>query len=189
MDGGEDAYKLINDLPKEKLLILDKRIEGVTGEYAVVYQDFERDIYCALTEVKDLLKKYRTLNIIFPTDGYHPKEIVSGFEMFCTEYAFDFEIVTDIEAKTIRKNEAYINLMEDHLVALIKSIKKQGLKAGQDVGIISYNETPLKEILLDGITVISTDFKKLGQTAAELILQNKKDVIANPFHLFLRNSL
>jgi DNA-binding LacI/PurR family transcriptional regulator len=79
--------------------------------------------------------------------------------------------------------------MEDDLVTLIKRVKQLEMKVGEAVGIISYNETPLKEILLDGITIISTDFEKLGETAAKLILENEKSHIANPFRLVIRNSL
>jgi DNA-binding LacI/PurR family transcriptional regulator len=57
------------------------------------------------------------------------------------------------------------------------------LVIGKDVGIISYNETPLKEILLDGITVISTDHAKMGELAAQLILENRTERIKNDFHL------
>ena len=60
---------------------------------------------------------------------------------------------------------------------------------GQDVGIISYNETPLKEVLLDGITVISTDFENLGKKAAEIILKNQGVYMENPFHVIQRSSL
>ncbi|WP_185965281.1 hypothetical protein [Flavobacterium franklandianum] len=41
----------------------------------------------------------------------------------------------------------------------------------KDVGVISYNETPLKALL--GITVISTDFKGMGEAAAKIILDKK----------------
>jgi hypothetical protein len=40
---------------------------------------------------------------------------------------------------------AYINLVEEDLVALIKRIKDTAYKIGTEVGILSYNETPLKE--------------------------------------------
>ncbi len=42
---------------------------------------------------------------------------------------------------------------------------------------------------MGGISVISTDFVKLGKTAAELILDSRKEDIVNPFYLVLRNSL
>lgn len=57
----------------------------------------------------------------------------------------------------------------------------KNLKAGKEVEIISYNETLLKEILLDGISVISTDHTKMGETAARLTLSNSTEKSQNPF--------
>lgn len=189
LDGGKDVAEVINQIPKRKLILLDKKVQGVEGEYGAVYQDFGNDIYRALTEAKDRLSHYQKIKIIFPEDSYHPKEILSGFRRFCAEYAFDYEIVRDIATSPIDKLDAFINLMEDDLITLIKRVKSMGLKTGEEVGIISYNETPLKEILLDGITVISSDFKKLGETAAKMILEKRKAHVINPFYYVPRNSL
>lgn len=79
--------------------------------------------------------------------------------------------------------------MEDDLVELIGKIKKQKLEIGKDTGIISYNETPLKKIILNGITTVSTNFKEMGRMAAKLILNNTTEHIQVPFDLTLRNSL
>ncbi|MCB0544541.1 MAG: GntR family transcriptional regulator, partial [Saprospiraceae bacterium] len=57
LEGGEHACDFINQLPKHKLIILDKKVEGISGEYASVYQDFETDIHKALTEALPLLEK------------------------------------------------------------------------------------------------------------------------------------
>jgi hypothetical protein len=46
----------------------------------------------------------------------------------------------------------------------------------------------LSYILL-GITVISTDFKAMGKSAAKLILDNKKEKLKNQFHYIERNTL
>jgi DNA-binding transcriptional regulator YhcF (GntR family) len=189
VEGEEHAFEFLNQLPKHKLLILDKKVKGIEGEYAAVFQDFEEDIYKALHKAKSLLSKYSRIKIIFPSYTYHPKEILSGFNRFCAEYAFESHVVRDINTEHIQEGDVYINLMEDDLVTLIKRVKQLEMKVGEAVGIISYNETPLKEILLDGITIISTDFEKLGETAAKLILENEKSHIANPFRLVIRNSL
>jgi DNA-binding LacI/PurR family transcriptional regulator len=60
---------------------------------------------------------------------------------------------------------------------------------GKDVGIISYNDSIIKEILLEGITVISTDFQQLGKKAGQIILERKKQPYDNPFYVFHRKSL
>ena len=106
------------------------------------------------------------------------------------EHNFQYEVLNEIGSNTnINAKEAYIVIEETDLANLIKQARTKGLKIGKDVGIISYNETPLKEILLDGITVISTDHNKMGELAAQLILTNKKEKIKNPFVMIRRKSL
>lgn len=189
LEHGWEAPEVINQIPKQKLVLMDKRINGIMGDYSAVYQDFAKDIYTSLTQALPHLKKYEKLNLIFPNHSYHPREILDGFRDFCVEHNFDSGYVSDIAKAEIERGAVYVNLMEDDLVVLIKKVKQLDLKVGVDLGIISYNDTPLKEILLDGITVISTDFEKLGETAAHLVLGEEKEHIANPFKLILRNSL
>lgn len=71
---------------------------------------------------------------------------------------------------------------------LIRICGQKGLRIGKDIGIISYNETPLKEILLERITVISTDHECMGCSAARLILEKRSEHIKNPFTLIRRKS-
>jgi hypothetical protein len=47
----------------------------------------------------------------------------------------------------------------------------------------------MKEVLAEGISVVSTDFEAMGKTAAGLILSEKKEKLYNPFRLILRRSL
>lgn len=189
LEGGQNALELIQQIPIEKLIILDKEIENLKGNYASVYQDFEKDIHDALIQMLPKLSNYKTLKLIFPEYTYHPVSIKNGFQNFCDEYAFKYSIVNNIEEEDINEGDVFINLMEDDLVHLIKISKQKELKIGNQIGIISYNETPLKEVLLDGITTISTDFELLGKTAADFILKGNKDHIKNPFKVKYRNSL
>jgi len=189
LDGGEDAHEIINQLPSDKLLVMDKLIPGINGNYAAVYEDFEKDIYDALDQLREQLSKYHTIKMIFPGYTYHPKEIIKGFKRFCHQYAFTSKIVNDIANEPIKDGEAYINLMEDDMLTLLEKIKATKLKVGKDVGIISYNETPWKQFILDGITTISTDFEKMGTMTAEMILNNQRSHQAVPFKVTLRKSL
>ncbi|MDF3077705.1 MAG: regulatory protein GntR [Sphingobacteriaceae bacterium] len=189
LEGGENAYEIINTIPKDKLVILDKKVPGIEGEYAAAYENFEKDIYEALDQARAQLSKYHTIKIIFPERSYFPKEILRGFYKFCQQYAFSHKVVSNIAEEPINKGEVYINLMEDDLATLIERMISLDLKIGKDVGVISYNETPLKKIILNGITTISTDFNKLGNLAAEMILTKSKRHVEVPFSLTLRASL
>jgi DNA-binding transcriptional regulator YhcF (GntR family) len=189
LDGGEGASEIINQVPSDKLLILDKLIPGIHGQYAAVYENFEKDIYEALEQLREDLSRYHTIKIIFPEYTYHPEEILKGFLKFCHQYAFNSKIVHDISKEPIKEGEVFINLMEDDLVILIEKILATKMKVGKHVGVISYNETPLKKIILNGITTISTDFEFMGKKAAELILNNSTEHFEVPFHVTERSSL
>lgn len=189
LEGSENVLEIINTLPKEKLILMDKLLPGMSGNYAAVYEDFEKDIYNALVEANNNLSKYHTIKIIFPEYTYHPNEILEGFYRYCQQFSFNYKVVHNIGEETIQKGEVYINLMENDLVILIEKILAAGLKVGKDVGVISYNETPLKKIILDGITTISTDFEMMGEKAAQMILEPSTEHHAIPFYLTLRASL
>lgn len=188
-EGGQRAMDLINTLPKHKLVVMDKLIDGLTGRYSAVYQDFENDLHQSLTEALPLLRKYTTLNILFPANSYHPEAILNGFYRFCAGYGFGARVLHDIDKVAIEPGNAFINLREEDLVMLIKRIKDTALRVGEEVGILSYNETLVKELLLDGITVISTDFEQMGRTAAQLVQGNTIRQVRNPFRLIVRRSL
>jgi DNA-binding transcriptional regulator YhcF (GntR family) len=189
MDGGENAHEVISSIPSEKLILLDKLVPGIAGEYGAVYENFEKDIYSALEQALPQLTKYHTIKIIVPFYTYHPQEILKGFSRFCLQYAFNYKVVHNIANEPIKEGEAYINLMEDDLVILIEKILATRMKLGKHVGVISYNETPLKKIILNGITTISTDFQMMGEKTAQLILERSVQHIEIPFSLSLRASL
>ncbi len=186
----EAVYGILKKIPGDQLIILDKDLPYTYSKYAGVYQDFKNDIYSALESAKPLLDKYKKIILVFPKIIPYPTEIITGFRSYCLNNTFPFEIINEIDLNTpIQPEGAYIVIEENDLVNLIKSCQNLNYKVGRDIGIISYNETPLKEILLDGITVISTDHQKMGETAAKLILENRKEKIKNPFVFIQRNSL
>lgn len=189
LEGAEHALKLIDEIPKDKLILMDKLLPQIEGQFGAVYENFAQDIYGALEKALEPLSKYHTIKMIFPDYTYYPREIKDGFIKFCHEYAFGYEIVSDMESEIIQAGTTYISLMEDNLVQVIEKILNARFEIGKQVGVISYNETPLKRIILNGITTISTDFKLMGELAAHLMLQRSKEHISIPFKLNLRASL
>lgn len=184
------VIKAIETIPKEKLILIDNSYAEISGTFAAVYQDYKEDIIHALEEGLGKLKKYKKIILVYPTKLVfpYPTGILVGFIKFCEQHGFDFEILDEIyEELEFDSNEAYITIEEEDLVRLVQQIREKNLVMGKDIGVISYNETPLKALL--GITVISTDFKGMGETAANLVLGNKKEITKNPFNYIERNSL
>jgi DNA-binding transcriptional regulator YhcF (GntR family) len=185
----DDVAAVLKHLPTHNLLLLRQFIPGVAEQYAAVYEDFKNDIFTALEQALDRLSNYHTIKLILPGDSFYPEEIAAGFTSFCTQYAFDYEIIADTNSMRLHTGEVYICVAEDNLVLLVQQLLETRLKVGKDVGIISYNETPLKKFILNGITTISADFHNMGEVAANLILNKTKAFVRAPFHLTLRNSL
>jgi DNA-binding transcriptional regulator YhcF (GntR family) len=188
-EGSENATDIINELPDGKLILLDKLIAGMKGQYGAAYENFEKNVYTALKEALPHLLNYKMLKIILPSYTYFSEEILSGLQLFCKEFTFDCKVVHKLEEEDINVGEVYISLMEDDLVVLLSKMKRTSFQVGKDVGIISYNETPLMEFIGNGITTMSADFKKLGEMAANMILENEKAHLEVPFTLTMRNSV
>jgi hypothetical protein len=186
MEGDSIAVDFINSLPKDKLILVDKLLPGIQGSYGAVYEDFEHDIYKTLVEAKDALMKYQKVQLVFPLSSYYSIEILRGFEHFCRDFAFEFAVVEHAEPEA---GSVYIMVMEDDLIDILDKIKEKNLTLGKEVGLISYNETPIKRLLFEGISTISTDFAKMGETAAELVITNSRTKITNPFSFVRRASL
>jgi DNA-binding transcriptional regulator YhcF (GntR family) len=188
-DGGERAHELINTLPKDKLILLDRAIEGVDGSYGSVLENFKRNVYKAMETVLEDLSKYDTIRMLTSPNSTLSPDIAKGFNLFCQQYAFERSVESDVTQLDIKKGEVFICLNDDDLVTLIEKIKENSLEVGKDVGIISYNETPLKKYILKGITTISTDFEQMGIKAAKMVLKNQMEQVELNCRLKVRHSL
>lgn len=188
-EGRDQAAEVVKLIPTDKLVLLGRMIEDLPGLFPAVYENYEKDIYGALEEALEELSKYNTLKLIFPDNSDYPKAIIKGFYKFCQQYAFNHILVSNVSKEKIAKGICYINLAEDDLVTLLDKVILKNYQIGKDVGIISYNETPLKKFILNGITTISTDFDMMGKAAAQLIKNNSTEHVEIPFYLTLRSSL
>jgi DNA-binding LacI/PurR family transcriptional regulator len=120
----------------------------------------------------------------------YPVEIIDGFKRFCFFHNFNNLILDGIDDEQLYEGDSFIVLAETDLANIVKKSREQSFKLGKDIGIISYNETPLKEILGDGITTISTDFVEMGKTIANQILGGEDKIpLKNPFKMIIRKSL
>jgi DNA-binding transcriptional regulator YhcF (GntR family) len=168
-------------------LLLDKCLPQLGQACKAVYQNFRQDVYEALLKCWDLIGKYQSITLIFPRGTHHPHDIITGIKSFSEEQGMRFHLTDDVEPGNLRRYTIYIVIEEEVLARLLKEIRAADLVLGQEVGIISFNETVMKELL--DISVISTDFEKMGRTAARLVLGSEIKQLRNPFKVVLRGSL
>lgn len=188
-DQMDEAVKVIKKIPKNKLIILDREVAKLGGSFGTVYQDFSKDIDEALSSGLDLMEKYDKLFLVTSQKERFPQEVADGFISFCLKNDKSYEIIDDLQDHQLAKGEAYLVQQEADLVQMIKKIRKSSLTLGQELGLISYNDSPLKEVLGGGITVVTTDHTQMGRSAARMILDKTREKIRNPFTMIRRSSL
>lgn len=184
----KEIKPVISQIQNANVYILDQLNPELKNDYPAIYQNFRHDIFDALASGIEQLNKYNKLIMVYP-GGKEPAGMLEGFYDFCQTKNFNYEIIKNLENRKLNKGEVYIMPNDFHLVELVKKAKSLGFKLGQNLGVISYNDTPLKEVVADGITTISTDFAAMGQNLAKMVLNKSKEQIENPSSLILRNSL
>nr|WP_198999600.1 GntR family transcriptional regulator [Flavobacterium sp. ASV13] len=182
-----NVASFIKNLPVGEVIILDQTNPDLKI-YPAIYQNHQKDIVEGLIKGKARLSKYKKLILIFP--GFRePLGMKIGFENFCTEHHFEYEIITEFTNREITLGDLYIIPNDRDLVLVIEDARNKNLKLGVDFGIISYNETPLKKIVASGITTISTHFEMMGKILADMVVKGSKEQIENKSSLIIRNSL
>lgn len=183
-----DAFSTIGKLPANKVFILDQGRKQYKDTYPYVCQDFEQDIYRILKKNALLVSKYQRMVLVIRHQKSHFRDIATGFREFCKQHPISAEVVNDIKSFEIRTGDAFVVVDDRDLeFVVLYSIDNQKV-LGMDLGVISYNETPLKGIVASGITTISTDFAQMGKAMAEMILNHHKPKLDNPFLMNRRNS-
>jgi DNA-binding transcriptional regulator YhcF (GntR family) len=186
-----DVSEVLMKIPENKLLIIDKEVPRLKGKYSSICQNFKEDIYEALKSGLDQISNYS--QIIFARSPskfqFIPDGSVRGFEQFIADHQLKGMVIPSIREHTIKPGELYIVFPDNDLIYLIKKAQENNWKTGHDIGIIAFDDSPMKEVLDGGISVVSTDFEAMGKTAAELILSGEKEKLHNPFRLIRRKSL
>lgn len=181
-----EIASILAKLNPNKLVIFDY-LNPSWGNYSSVVQEFENSLYKNLQTAVSNFKKYKTLVFVCPDSANHPPEAKSAFKNFCKDNGIKGEI-RDEPGKNI-KNHAFLVVDDKHLIDLVKRTRQLGLKTGADVGIISFNDYPMKEVLEGGISVISPDFKEMAKLIVLKINRNEKICSLVSPRLILRNSL
>lgn len=184
--------RLLKRIPNRKLILLDRYIEGLTGNFGAVFQRFEEDVQTGLDQALPFVSKYNAIHVISASSSLYGPIIKNGVSKFCEAHKLSYEFFDYKPTIEIETGIAYLVLngqLDIELIDIIRSAKTQHLKIGDEIGIISYNESPLNEIILDGLTVLSTDFKEMGRRTAEMVKTGKLVKMANPFGLIVRQTL
>ena len=120
---------------------------------------------------------------------FMPMEILTGIHQFMSETQYPIYIEKAFDMESLEKGHCYMAISERDLACIIKVVNQRGWTLRKDIGLLSFDDTPLKEVLQGGITTISTDFRQMGELAGKLIRTGTIKRIANRWTLSDRGSL
>ncbi len=188
-----DCMDQVKELTKKgKVFILDYAFNEEQYLYPSVFQDFKGDILNQLLANQAALKKYEKILMIIErpsgsTENAIIPKIIDGFQIFAKQTGLQNELFRTIPDE-IHKGYCYILHSDADLVEMVKTVQKYKLELGKDIGIISYNETPLKSVVDRGISTLSTNFPEMGKQMAALVKGEQMGHIQNEFCLIRRAS-
>lgn len=180
--------KIIDKVPVEQLLIIDWKIYS-SPQMSTVFQDFGKSLYASFENNLEKISAYNEFTYYYPEFTYHPKESIATFNQFCEDYNIKHSVINEQNNFVVKKGGLYLLVSDRTLADFLDQCAEKGFEPGREAGVISYNETPMKKYVKNGITVISTDFELMGQKAAEFVIKGEPLQFEVPTTLKLRSSL
>ena len=168
----KEVTTALANIPNDKLLLIDWNVHS-KPKNNYVFQDFGKAFYDSLLGAVESFKKYKAIHFVYPSFTHHPIETVAFFEKYCTDFNFNYKIITNPKEFNIQIDTAYISVSDRILGQFLEQCQEKNLEPGKEVGFLSYNETPMKKFIYKGISVVSTDFKELGDKSAEFITKDE----------------
>ncbi len=180
--------KSLQQIDNDKTLLLARDTYMETaGSYVV--QNFSENLDSALQSALNDIKRYKRFILIYDHCNNHPEEIPNTLELFCQKHKIPFSIREKVQKDEIRDGDAYFVIEDSQLLKIIEFAEENNKLPGKDIGLLSYNDTPMKKFIKNGISCVSINFKKMGQLAGEWLLKDENIQITIPTKYIKRSSL
>ncbi|MDF2188270.1 GntR family transcriptional regulator [Paraflavitalea sp. CAU 1676] len=179
---------ILDTLPMDSFLMID-RYEKLSGEFSYIAQEFKDTSYRVFCELSDTIKQYDGMIYYHRPNADTPIEILQAFKSFVKDYKIKHEILDEYLPGTLKRGMVHFTINNTELWSMLKDCKVMKLKPGKDVGILSHNDEVVKELIFDGITTYTADFKRMAERAAAFVLKREQIQEILPMVLIRRKSL
>ncbi|PKQ64849.1 GntR family transcriptional regulator [Labilibaculum filiforme] len=178
----------LKKLDPKNVMIIDWNINA-DDQHSQIFQDFGESVLTSLQSGIKEISKYKEFCMLYPDYTYHSYDTVEFFNRFCQQNKIKHSVCTNMDAIEVKKGTAYFSVSDRAMVKILDKAREKKFEFGKDVGLISYNETPMKKYIDKGITVISTDFNLMGKKVAEFVMNSERVFYCVPTKLVRRKSL
>ncbi len=181
---------LLKRIPEMKLVLMDHIPMGFTGKFGAVYQDIGSDIPRALSQGREALEHYRRVRVVRMSQGIYQDITWSAVKSYCDSIGMESLMDKGLPRK-ISAGDVFLltgSRLGFLLVELSRKIMDLGFTLGEDVGLICQNDFVINEIVLGGLTTISSDYARIGVDAANMIVSGQLKKIHCECNLVRRNT-
>ncbi|HTJ10786.1 MAG TPA: GntR family transcriptional regulator [Dinghuibacter sp.] len=185
----ERTSGILQTLPMDKFLMIDRFEPMQNDDFSYIVQEFERSSYEAFNALHKEIKTFGEMVFYHRPNSDTPIEIVRAFKKFVKDHKVKHRILDEYIPGSLEKDKVYFTINNAELWEMLRDCGEKKLQLGRDVGILSHNDDVVKEIICDGITTYSTDFKEMAQKAAAYIQNRQKIQEVIPTVLIRRRSI
>ncbi len=182
------SEELLTSLPADKLLIVDRYLY-VSDEVSRVTQEFEISMLRAFEELGSRIRDFSELILYYRDDTDYPAGIYDACAKWSRDNDMPLTVYKKFQTDHISPSALFVTVGDSDLWHLLKYAHETDLQVGKDIGIISHNDSVVKEFIAGGITTFSTDFGQMADRAASFVLERKKINEIIPSVLIRRGSL
>ncbi len=183
-----DGETLFKGIQPDKLVIVD-RYQFINDKVSYITQEFEASFTSVLEEIEGDLYKYKKVVLFYDHVSDYPPPILDAFLTFVKSRQIKHEIIKEYDSGALEKGVAYITIGDNDLWELLKSARSKGFELGTDIGILSHNDSLVKEIISGGISTFSTDFNRMASELAKYVFDRDQINKLIPTKLIRRGSL
>lgn len=179
---------MLRKFSAQKLLLVDRYL-NLGPEYSFVAQEFEKATFKRLVDLLPDIRKYDSIVFIDDQSSHSPKGIQKAFLRFVSENSLKGCLEKEFTHGSVKKDTMYFIKNDTTLWYFLKECTEKEYVLGKDVGVLSFDDNVLKQILYGGITTLSTDFINMAKIAAKHVKCGSQIQSILPLDLFRRNSL
>ncbi|WP_184543704.1 GntR family transcriptional regulator [Mucilaginibacter sp. FT3.2] len=178
--------ELLDIIPRNKLLMFD-RFEPLDGDFNHITQEFGQSSYEVFSKLAPKISQFDEMIFYHSPDSLDPKEIVKSYKKFLKDFKIRGRVEKEYIPGSVQKGKVYFTLDNFALWQIMRDCNSQKLKPGKDLGVLSSNDEPAKEVI--GITTFSADFSNMGKLAGHAVINKEKIQLTVPMILFERKTL
>lgn len=165
----EDLTRAFSAIAPERLIVLTHAVAGLDDQTSQFTFDRKVEWQKALSSISDKASAFSRFLLFFPDDFRFPQEIYEAVEAFCTSVNMPFKSLSEFDAKKIKSGDLILCLEDETLSDVVAFAAKHQWEPGKDLGIISFEDDPMKDLMGGGITTVGYNYREIAELTSDRI--------------------